>query len=87
MKPPTNKERAALAKSAVARYVELSGTNEEDFGVHLTDLLCDLRHLCDQTDVSFASCHAGSVCHYSEEVEWEGKPGPIERLLNNLEDN
>lgn len=40
-----NKDRAAWAESALKEFMEITGTEQENA---VSDLLCDLMHLCEQ---------------------------------------
>lgn len=76
-----NDERAEAALEAVKTFVREIG--EEPFpGANLEqrrnllyqnikDLLCDLRHLCDRTEIDFDSADAGALRHYEVETESE----------------
>lgn len=71
MKDPTNKDRARWALAAVKEYARIVGDDiEEEEGLEtaISDLLADLRHLCDKRGISFYICDHRGHEHYTEEV-------------------
>ena len=69
---PTNKDRAQRAIKAVEAYDE---TREDagdcaagDYVTPIIDLLADLRHLCDQEGVCFATLSVTAEAHYRIET-------------------
>lgn len=68
MEETTNKDRADWARIAVRVYAEETGSDQEDLETNIADLLCDLRHLCDERGFDFGYCDDRGAEHYAEEV-------------------
>lgn len=65
MKRRTPKSRAkALKKILAATYDDGQGATK----ANITDMLTDLRHLCDAEGLSFAECDRAAYRHYGPEV-------------------
>ena len=60
-----NDARAAWAATALRRFQEETGTDDE---TALTDLLCDLMHWCDRNGGDFDSSLAAARMHYEAET-------------------
>lgn len=67
---PTNNERASWANTAVsAMAVEtMDDPQSEDQATLISDLLCNLRHLCDAEGLSFGDLDRGAHRTYLEEI-------------------
>lgn len=68
--PITNKDRALWAEAALLNYaVDKEGGDElyDDVKTVLTDLLADLRHLCDSHDLCFGDLDKMAYQHYVAE--------------------
>jgi hypothetical protein len=70
-----NEQRAAAAHRTVEYFADLCG----EIGVgkslleqNMTDLLCDLAHLCDREELSLTSILASAEMHYDAETENTG---------------
>lgn len=60
-----NRQRAAKVKAILcSKY----GARTEGVATALTDLLTDIRHLCDAETLAFADCDESAYAHYSAEV-------------------
>lgn len=64
---PTNEDRANTAYSTLLAYNSYKGGGNGDHADDITDLLTDLRHLCDQTGEDFNYCLRVSQEHHIEE--------------------
>jgi hypothetical protein len=64
MTAPTNQARTKWAGTALDAYRRETGCDTED---SLTDLLADLMHWCDRSDVDFAATLHGARGHYDVE--------------------
>lgn len=64
-----NGDRAAWAGAALAKFMEVTGTDKEDAG---GDLLGDLMHWCDRNNYDFDAALARARAHY--EAETVGEP-------------
>jgi hypothetical protein len=61
-----NKERADWAKSAVEAFQGITGTDDEDA---VSDLLCDIMHMCDSNDgPGFGAELDRARGHYDHEI-------------------
>lgn len=69
MQSDDNAGRAAHAQFALAEYVLWTGCGDEDIETQVSDLLADLRHLCDVREVDFDACLDRASFHYTEEVK------------------
>lgn len=75
MEEPTNEMRASAALEALEAYAMAKGDLRaagEDTETILGDLLCDLRHLCDEEKIDFNLMIARSQMNHQAEVE-EGR--------------
>ena len=64
-----NVRRAAWAREAVAAFQNETGQDDSDgLDTLLTDLLCDLLHLCDQEGLEFQSILLLAKTHYDAEA-------------------
>ncbi len=64
-----NAQRAARARAAVATFRYETGQGDADgLDTVLTDLLCDLLHLCDQEGLSFERVVLLARTHYNAET-------------------
>ena len=66
MKPGTLHSAALAKRALVASYEEATGT--EAYPEIVTDLLADLRHLCDRLGWSYAELDASAHRHYLTEI-------------------
>jgi len=66
MGEPTNAERAQRAARVLTDYKRRHDPGEDAETV-LTDLLADLLHYCDKTDLDFAKIEERARGHYLEE--------------------
>ena len=57
--------RIGAAMDALDAYAETMGCDE--LGSAVSDLLADLRHLCDEEDIDFAACLARADLNYGAE--------------------
>jgi hypothetical protein len=75
-----NALRAARALRAVAKYRDDYGLTAADgLDTAVTDLICDLQHLCDRKDLGFESILHMARIHYRAETD-HGEEGPgVER--------
>jgi len=64
-----NNARAAFAAAAITAYVARVGG--EDIEISITDLLADLRHLCDSARVDFERAIDRSGRHHLAELRGE----------------
>jgi hypothetical protein len=60
-----NDDRSDWAGSALARFIEVTGTDEEDA---VSDLLADLLHWCDRNNYDFEAALIRGRGHYEEET-------------------
>ena len=58
-----NKDRAEFALSGLEVATDNHGNEETD----VTDMLCNLMHLCEQNGWSFDGCLDAAVMHFDEE--------------------
>jgi len=61
----TNRERAAKAAQALVAY-DFELAREDEAAV--SDLLCDLRHFCDEHELAFDICLFRAYDNYETEV-------------------
>lgn len=62
-----NDRRAIRAGMTVGYYATLAGDQGEPTETIICDLLADLLHLCDATDVDFSDAlHSATTHHYAE---------------------
>lgn len=66
----TNDDRAGLAQAAIDTFMRETGTDSEDA---ISDLLCNLMHLCNQRGDDFTAELNRGAGHYQAEVEIEAK--------------
>lgn len=75
MNDVTNSERADWARSALGKFSEVTGLvrsgDAENLELVIKDFLCDLMHLCEQTDIDLESLVADAEAVYREEVDNE----------------
>ena len=64
----TNNVRAGWAFAALHTFMELSNMGAEPLGTAVSDLLCDLMHLCDKEAIDFEARLKVARDHYREEV-------------------
>ena len=74
----TNEIRSAWARDALAAFAECTGQNasgdlEHDKETVVCDLLCDLRHLCDEEGVDWNNCLRRGMDHYESEIDPENE--------------
>lgn len=68
----TNKKRVALAKRALTETREGGPQNGgNDWPEAITDLLADLRHLCDAMNLNYADLDRQAYDHYCAEAQRE----------------
>jgi hypothetical protein len=100
MTEPDNEDRAGFALSGVEAYarttrsgsseqtVSVDGPDDEEGREHaeevISDLLCDLRHLCDVLGVNFQMTLGRSLRDYTEEVA-EERHARLESLRGELD--
>lgn len=70
----TNKDRAYWAERAIREFSHVtglagSGDAEYDPTIPVADLLCDLRHYCDERGIDFDLCLTRANGNYKEEKE------------------
>jgi hypothetical protein len=66
-----NDDRAAWAGAALAKFMELTGTDEEDA---LGDLLADLIHWSDRNNYDFDAALDRARFHYEAETTPDSSP-------------
>ena len=66
-----NLDRAETAKQAVDVYAKATCSEDEDSETKVSDLLCDLMHLCDLEGLDFKRSVERADSHYSDEWEEE----------------
>jgi hypothetical protein len=73
MTEPTNEDRANWAARVILVFKQYTGLDRsgDDDETALKDLLCNLRHWCDEMAIDFDACAAGSREVYEEEVAEE----------------
>ena len=66
---PENSARAERALFALRSYLRAKGEEfaREDLYVDITDLLADLRHLCEAHELCFGDLDRMAYAHYSAE--------------------
>jgi len=71
--PPTLRQKAAFADAALGPYAEVTGLGypEPEMSEAITDLLSDLRHLCDREGLDFATLDDRAQRHYEDEIDGE----------------
>jgi hypothetical protein len=72
----SNADRAEWADVAIAAFAQetwqdKSGDLEHDKQCVVSDLLCNLMHLCRRDGIDFAKCLANGNSNFEEEVEEE----------------
>lgn len=67
----TNADRAEWARNALNAFAVQLNMQGEDFETQISDLLCDLMHLCDEGEIDWSTCVARAQDHYTEEVREE----------------
>jgi len=78
MKPEGTLYRAALAKRALAASYEEAATDTAVYPEIITDLLTDLRHLCDRLGWSYADADDAATRHYLTEIGQRDRAFPKE---------
>lgn len=68
MSEPTNKDRAGWAFDAVVSFAQIVGQQDEDLETNMSDLLANLRHLCDRKGLKWSEVDNRGHMHYSAEV-------------------
>jgi hypothetical protein len=64
----TPKQRAKTLKTHLAAiYDDGRGATK----ANVTDILTDLRHLCDAEGIDFADCDRNARDHYLPEIRWK----------------
>lgn len=66
-----NEDRANTAKNAVDLFAAETGITEEENDTQIKDLLCNLRHLCDKSELDFDELADSSYRTYLDEVQSE----------------
>ena len=74
MSEPSNSDRADWAYVAVEAFA--AEVREEDMlgeetDLVISDLLCDLMHLCDVAEINWTACIERAEGHYREEIDEE----------------
>ena len=67
----SNRMRARWAAKAVDAFAKETCMEHEPFQDKLTDLVCDLLHLCDRRKISFRRLLSLARDHYDFEVQAE----------------
>ena len=70
MREPTNEDRAGWANTAVTAFAEAvreTDMLDEEKGLVISDLLCDMMHLCDMEEIDWDRCVVRARGHYLEE--------------------
>lgn len=65
-----NKRRCKRALSTLKQYALINPKRDFQPGeveVAISDLLADIRHLCDSMEIDFAQCDCRAVDHYTQE--------------------
>ena len=70
MDEPSNADRAEWARDAVRAFAELTRIEDEEMATQISDLVCNLRHLCDEESVDFEQVLSAANSNYAEEC-WE----------------
>ena len=61
-------ERVFYARAAVTAYANVKGERlNDDPETYITDLLADLRHLCEHAGLEFAECDRLGALHFEAE--------------------
>jgi hypothetical protein len=68
-----NKDRAQRALHSVNEYKAYCGETVSDRVETVTDLLCDLMHLCDRLGVDFDTRVVSARFHHDEEIREENE--------------
>ncbi|AIG78441.1 Hypothetical protein AJAP_28010 [Amycolatopsis japonica] len=63
-----NVARAGYAWVGVSEYANNKGMHEESAATAVSDLLADVRHLCDRLGLSFDELSQRGEMHYTEEI-------------------
>ena len=71
----SNHDRAARARHMLEAYRSFTGDGPCSSDEDVIDALTDLRHYCDQQDLSFWNRDAIAHDHYLAELEDERRPG------------
>lgn len=71
----TNKDRAMSALERVVNYGEVAPLNEDMLCQWVSDLVCDIRHLCDVYGLEWEYLLERADRHYVEEVADESHCG------------
>lgn len=67
----TNHERAKWAQKALDAFAEACRMVGEDTEIVISDLLCDMMHLCNFEQINWNACIDRASGHYKEELEFE----------------
>lgn len=73
MPEPNNRDRAEWAREALDGFIAETGNASGTTDEHVSDLLCDLRHLCDAEGVEWAAMIRRANMHYRAEIEELGQ--------------
>jgi len=65
----TNTQRAKWANSALDTFSTETGLEGEELDTQISDLLCNLQHLCTQENIEFTECLDRSTRNYETELE------------------
>jgi len=85
---PTNSERAAWARRALATFVMASdGTtiarlHSQDLSNAISDLVCDLLHLAEQSGLDPEVITSQALSNFAAELSEENDPSPISEISN-----
>lgn len=60
--------RVHAAQVAVTHHANDSGGEGEETAIQITDLICNLQHLCRRHEISFNECLQGARAHFEEET-------------------
>ncbi len=82
---PNNQDRAGWAEAGVEAFAKLTMPEEEPIVLKLTDLLCNLRHLCDREALDFDDLMRVADFHYESEIEEQGLLNPKARRRSWIE--
>lgn len=68
-----NEERADAARGAVVEFTRTFGEKAGGLPQNLTDLVCDMAHLCDREGLQFSAIIEGAKRGYAAETDGKGK--------------
>lgn len=66
-----NNRRATFALEGVVSYASITRCESEEVPTIITDMLCDLHHLCDFLGVEFEALLRTADVHYQAEIRGE----------------